>query len=54
MSTEYQITKRGQLNNFKDYYINVESTDREFIESIDRELDTILHNIIYGKKMWSL
>lgn len=53
MSTEYQLTKRGQKN-FHEYYINVESTDKEFIESIDRELDTILHNIIYGKKMWSL
>lgn len=54
MSTEYQITKRGQLKNFKDYYINVESTDKEFIDFIDRELDTIIHNILYGKKEWTL
>lgn len=44
MSTKYEITKRGQLNNFKDYYINVESTDKEFMDFIDRELDKILKN----------
>lgn len=44
MSTKYEITKRGQLKNFKDYYINVESNDKEFMEFIDRELDKILKN----------
>lgn len=43
MSTEYQLTKRGQKN-FHEYYINVESTDKEFMDFIDRELDKILKN----------
>jgi len=44
MSTKYEITKRGQLEKFDNYYINVESTDKEFIDFIDRELDKILKN----------
>ena len=44
MSTKYEITKRGQLKNFDSYYINVESTDKEFMDFIDRELDKILKN----------
>lgn len=44
MSTEYQITKRGQLEKFDNYYINVESTNKEFMDFIDRELDKLLKN----------
>lgn len=44
MSTKYEITKRGQLEKFDNYYINVESTDKEFMDFIDRELDKILKN----------
>lgn len=44
MSTEYQLTKRGQLTNFDNYYINVESTDKEFMDFIDQELDKLLKN----------
>lgn len=44
MSTEYQLTKRGQLKNYAPYYINVESNDKEFMDFIDQELDKILKN----------
>ena len=45
MSTEYQLTKRGRFHDYSEFYINIESSNKKFMDFMDKELDSILKKI---------
>lgn len=42
MSKNYELTRRDFINGFEEYYIHIETNNKEFLEYIDKGLDKLI------------